>query len=117
MSHSVRANTEIEVIYLWSLRETVEKAKSRQLSDIGQSGARQRGQIWILDPGPSNRGPGEGQEASTPSGRVPQGREYKPPCQTEGRSSCTQRTMGRNMRGRGRSKAKMRGTSRDADVI
>src|SRR6185437_13414035 len=28
------------------LRVIVEKAKSRQLSSIGQSGARQRGQIW-----------------------------------------------------------------------
>ena len=52
------------------LRVIVEKAKSRQLSSIGQSGARQRGQIWSSgSTGPLNRGPGDRQEdSSTTSG-------------------------------------------------
>src|SRR6185312_16598671 len=52
------------------LRVIVEKAKSRQLSNIGQSGARQRGQIWSSgSTEPLNRGPGDRQEdSSTTSG-------------------------------------------------
>src|SRR6185437_12835782 len=50
------------------LRVIVEKAKSRQLSSIGQSGARQRGQIWSSgSTGPLNRAPVTGQK--TPRGR------------------------------------------------
>src|SRR6185437_10121030 len=51
------------------LRVIVEKAKSRQLSSVGQSGARQRGQIWSSgSTGSLNRGPGDGQEDSSTSG-------------------------------------------------
>ena len=48
------------------LRVIVEKAKSRQISSLGQSGARQRGQIWSSgSTGPLNRGPGDRQEDSS----------------------------------------------------